>query len=636
MFLNFKSNQIMKNQTKISTATRKSHNVPFNNKNNNNICDNHDQYKEKDCDDSMINSSSPPPSLPPHHHHNSNHLFSNHQYLNHLSSSSQHSTSIPINKIVVSRDELKNANNINKEISIACRNVRYEVKQYSRSIMIGNGGVRDSTAEINSHQKPILRRLNGHFWCRSLNGLLGPSGAGKTTFLNALSGKDRSGLSKDSEIYMNYIVGTSQSGSISSSSSSTICFIGQHVDQSIVPRMSVRDILWYAYRFKNNTKRTWFQKRKKNFNQFSCERHMSQVITELMLDERILDRYFVHCSGGEQKRIAIAQELMSLTAPQFMFIDEPTTGLDSCAAHQVVKCLKTLTKQYQITVMASIHLPSQETLNLFDKLFVLAKGGVAIYSGPPNEIRPFLMKQKVLTTTTSSLQQEQEQPPIETLMRIACNGFNDPKVVQLANHVLVVEYQSVSQQMMMLMPILSASTFKSQSSSSTITEKTTTIYNNDNDHNASSSNVIYRSFCRSKPNTLKSFSISDLVLQIRRFFHIIFLANFSHLTFNICQFVLLFLILSTLYNDEMAMPRSCYLFDQQNSTLTCINDLHETSLVAENNTFHGYTVLLVGFLIMCTSAILFSPIVKVFRNEHRNSKFDLNGWIDGMRETDSR
>lgn len=80
----------------------------------------------------------------------------------------------------------------------------------------------------------------------------------------------------------------------------------------------------------------------------------------------------------------------------------------------MVNCLQKLTKMYQITVIASIHAPNDETLSFFDKLYVLAKGGVCIFSGHPSQIQERL----------DQIQYEEldEQPLVEAIVSIACNG----------------------------------------------------------------------------------------------------------------------------------------------------------------------------------------------------------------------
>ena len=94
--------------------------------------------------------------------------------------------------------------------------------------------------------------------------------------------------------------------------------------ESIVSSMTVGHILHYAYRFKNGGR-----------GREAVASHMDTVMAQLMLPRDLLGRQFGQCSGGEQKRIAIAQELMALTPPTFLFVDEPTTGLDSAAAFEV-------------------------------------------------------------------------------------------------------------------------------------------------------------------------------------------------------------------------------------------------------------------------------------------------------------
>ncbi len=94
-------------------------------------------------------------------------------------------------------------------------------------------------------------------------------------------------------------------------------------------------------------------------------------------------------------------------------------GLDSVSAYETMRCLQQLAKRQHITVISSIHAPNQETLFLFDQLYVLAKsldGGVCIFTGPPSYIRPFL-KSNLPTAITDT-----KSPPIETLIKIACNG----------------------------------------------------------------------------------------------------------------------------------------------------------------------------------------------------------------------
>ena len=57
-------------------------------------------------------------------------------------------------------------------------------------------------------------------------------------------------------------------------------------------------------------------------------------------------------SGGERKRTSIGVEL--LTNPSIIFLDEPTTGLDSSTAFNVIDLLKRIALNGR-TVITTIH-----------------------------------------------------------------------------------------------------------------------------------------------------------------------------------------------------------------------------------------------------------------------------------------
>ncbi|OTF83853.1 hypothetical protein BLA29_008023, partial [Euroglyphus maynei] len=183
-----------------------------------------------------------------------------------------------------------------------------------------------------------------------------------------------------------------------------VSFVPQSVHEIIFGRFTVEEILYYAFRFKNLYE-----------NRHKAKAHIESTVEELMLDPKILRTPFVQCSGGQQRRVAIAQELMAYESkPPFLFVDEPTTGLDSEAALIVMECLRKLADHNPITIIVSIHAPSSEILSLFDNLYILAKGGVCIFSGPPDD----------MSFRLECVQQHQianDRSPIEEYLRIANN-----------------------------------------------------------------------------------------------------------------------------------------------------------------------------------------------------------------------
>ena len=79
-------------------------------------------------------------------------------------------------------------------------------------------------------------------------------------------------------------------------------------------------------------------------------------------------------SGGERKRLMVGQEM--LTRPRLLCCDEPTSGLDSATACVVVEALRDLARERRVAVVASIHQPSSRLFLLFDELLLLRKGGL--------------------------------------------------------------------------------------------------------------------------------------------------------------------------------------------------------------------------------------------------------------------
>lgn len=82
-------------------------------------------------------------------------------------------------------------------------------------------------------------------------------------------------------------------------------------------------------------------------------------------------------SGGERKRTSIGVEL--ITDPSLIFLDEPTTGLDSFTSEILVNILKELSQSGR-TVITTIHQPNSDIFQNFDQLLLMAKGKIIYHN----------------------------------------------------------------------------------------------------------------------------------------------------------------------------------------------------------------------------------------------------------------
>lgn len=87
-------------------------------------------------------------------------------------------------------------------------------------------------------------------------------------------------------------------------------------------------------------------------------------------------------SGGLKRRVEIAKGL--LHSPQVLLLDEPSTGLDPGARHDLWKYLKQLQREQGVTILITTHL--MEEAEHCDRLGILHQGEL-ISLGTPDELR---------------------------------------------------------------------------------------------------------------------------------------------------------------------------------------------------------------------------------------------------------
>ena len=220
--------------------------------------------------------------------------------------------------------------------------------------------MQDLAVRVDKGRKTLLDKVSFPVGEKSLLAVVGPSGAGKSTLLNALTGlrpADHGTVLYDGrDLYRDYAELRQRIGLVPQ-------------DDILHLQLTVRRALGYAaqLRFPEDTAKAERQAR------------VDEVIHELGLEQRA-NQPIHSLSGGQRKRVSVALEL--LTKPSLLFLDEPTSGLDPGMDRSVMHMLRGLADDGR-TVIVVTH--SVLSLDVCDRLLVLAPGGTIAYYGPPDE-----------------------------------------------------------------------------------------------------------------------------------------------------------------------------------------------------------------------------------------------------------
>ncbi|KAF8061676.1 hypothetical protein FPV67DRAFT_1509891 [Lyophyllum atratum] len=257
------------------------------------------------------------------------------------------------------------------QVGVEWDGISYSVPGSSSTGILGALRRRRGAGHLND-DKVVLDNVSGSVKAGQMMAILGPSGAGKTTLVEILAGKSKSG------IVLGNVRFPARGGS-SETPSPRISFVPQQ--DVLPPTLTVYEALLFAARLRLPENVQDIEKR--------------ELVDELMAKLGISSLKKVRIgyngdvgggkargiSGGEMRRVSIGLELIS--RPDVLILDEPTSGLDSVSASRIAKLLHDIAHDpvNPIPVIASIHQPSSQLYQSFDTILLLSHGR-ALYSGP--------------------------------------------------------------------------------------------------------------------------------------------------------------------------------------------------------------------------------------------------------------
>eukprot|EP00466_Bigelowiella_natans_P003285 jgi/Bigna1/80535/fgenesh1_pg.72_\ len=218
--------------------------------------------------------------------------------------------------------------------------------------------------------KRILDNVSAFAVPGDILAIMGPSGAGKTTFMDLMAGREMNRFRGfEGSVKVNGRPRTGGFVEISGHTSSSPVFIAT---------LTVRETIQYAASLSiADSILSWYA-----LALFNCESYFDDYVVAVVNTAQGYeggDRDPGTSSGisdGERKRLAIALQL--LRTPSILLLDEPTSGLDTTSSRQVVSILRGLADR-GFTIIINIHSPDSRIYSQFDRLLMLVAGRVQYF-----------------------------------------------------------------------------------------------------------------------------------------------------------------------------------------------------------------------------------------------------------------
>lgn len=206
----------------------------------------------------------------------------------------------------------------------------------------------------------ILKNISVAFKPREFIVVVGQSGGGKSTLVDAIAGYRPATqgvvLVNGTNIYSN--------------------FDAVHDDIGYVPQ---RDIIHYELTVYQALAYAAKLRMPRDATKEDRHQRIMEVLKDLDMTER-KDTPISRLSGGQIKRVSIGVEL--LTKPGLFFLDEPTSGLDPGTETAFMHLMRRLADQGRTIIMIT---HATKNVMLADKVVFLARGGYLVWFGPPDE-----------------------------------------------------------------------------------------------------------------------------------------------------------------------------------------------------------------------------------------------------------
>lgn len=207
--------------------------------------------------------------------------------------------------------------------------------------------------------KMVLGDINTTFKEGKITGIMGKSGSGKTTLIeliNALIIPTKGNIQVGSRV----ISKTRKIKNINNLRYK-IGLVFQVPEEQFFCKTVKEEIEFGMKYFKKSVK--------------SIEKHVSDALIMMGLDDSYLNRNPFTLSSGEMRKVAIASVLAF--NPKIIILDEPTIGLDNKSKENLIKIIKLLKNRYKKTIIV-VSNDTDLLLKISDNVILLDKGKIIL------------------------------------------------------------------------------------------------------------------------------------------------------------------------------------------------------------------------------------------------------------------
>lgn len=239
------------------------------------------------------------------------------------------------------------------------------------AISVNNLSVSVPSNVNNGEATAILDQVSFDLAPANMMAIMGGSGSGKTTLLNVLAQRTNITSKLDFSGSLHYMC-------TEEAKKNDIAVAYMLQEDEFLPGLTLLETLQFQaqLRLNNSTQAQQYEIVHTLLDILELEHRKDEIIRSFTNK--------INLSGGEQRRVSLAIQL--LNKPQVLFLDEPTTGLDTSSALMLIHVLRKLASpEIGITIIILIHQPRSEIASLFDKLCVLTRGGRQVFFGSLDE-----------------------------------------------------------------------------------------------------------------------------------------------------------------------------------------------------------------------------------------------------------